>query len=284
VGADLRPDLQRPGRRRAAGRGRAEAALIHPAIAELASLTWEEARDLDRAHAVAILPIGAVEAHGPHLPLGTDTIIALAMARAGATRLAKDGMVPLLLPPLSYSAAPFAAGFPGTLSVSPATLRDLVVDVARELTRLELRAMAVANAHLDPAHLAALKAAAERAAAEDLLPLAVPDLTRRTVAQELGEEFRSGACHAGRYETSIVMAERPAQVREEIRQALPANPASLSVAIRAGLATFEQAGGPRAYFGWPADASADEGRATVEVLGGILADAVREALALRGNS
>lgn len=229
------------------------------------------------------MPIGATEAHGPHLPLGTDTIIAIAMARAGAERLGSTGMTPVLLPPLSYSAAPFAAGFPGTLSVSPSTVRELVLDVARELTRLDFKALAIANAHLDPAHLAALSEAAERANAERLLPVAVPDLTRRGTAARLGDEFKSGACHAGRYEGSIVMAERPSWVREDIQKALPPNPASLSTAIRAGLTSFEQAGGPLAYFGWPADANAEEGRATVAMLGEILVEAVHEALALRGT-
>jgi creatinine amidohydrolase len=189
-----------------------------------------------------------------------------------------------MLPPLWYSAAPFAAGFPGTLSVSPATVRELVLDVARELTRLEFMALAIANAHLDPAHLGALSEAAERANAEGLLPVAVPDLTRRATAAKLGDEFRSGACHAGRYESSIVLAERPELVREDIQKSLAPNPASLSTAIRAGITTFEQAGGPRAYFGWPADANAEEGEATVEILGEILAEAVHEALALRGNA
>lgn len=230
-----------------------------------------------------MLPIGATEAHGPHLPLGTDTIIALAMARAGGERLAAKGILGVLLPPLWYSAAPFAAGFPGTLSVSAATVRELVLDVAREVTRLEFMALAIANAHLDPAHLAALSEAAERAKTEGLLPVAVPDLTRRATAEKLGDEFRSGACHAGRYEGSIVLAERPELVREDIQKSLPPNPASLSTAIRAGIKTFEQAGGPRAYFGWPADATAEEGEATVAVLGEILAEAVHEALALRGT-
>jgi creatinine amidohydrolase len=61
--------------------------------------------------------------------------------------------------------------------------------------------------------------------------------------------------------------------------ALAPNPASLSTAIRAGKATFAEAGGPRAYFGAPAEATADEGRATLEILGEILAEAVAEALA-----
>ena len=233
---------------------------------------------------MAILPVGAIEAHGPHLPLGTDTIIAIAMARAGAQRLASEGLGAVLLPPISYGPAPFARGFAGTLSIAASALRDLLLETARELTRLEFRALGIANAHLDPAQRAALTEATERAAMEHLLPVACPDLTRRTVAARLSDEFRSGACHAGRFEGSILLAERPELVREDIRNALPPNPASLSTAIRAGVTSFEQAGGPRAYFGWPADATEEEGRATVETLGAILAEAVHEALALRGTT
>ena len=76
-----------------------------------------------------------------------------------------------------------------------------------------------------------------------------------------------------------MMAERPDLVREAVRAALPPNPASLSTAIHAGIGTFAEAGGPRAYFGWPADATAEEGRATIATLGEILEEAVTAALA-----
>jgi creatinine amidohydrolase len=241
-------------------------------------LTWEEVRDLDRTRTVAVLPAGAVEAHGPHLPLGTDLVIAEAMAREGAGRIVDRGFLAVLLPTVSFTAAPFAAAFPGTLSVSAETVIALIADLARELTRQEFAALAVANAHLDPAHRSSLTLAAERARNAGHLPVVVPDLARRRWAERLTEEFRSGACHAGRFEGSIVMAERPTQVRREIQDALPANPASLSDAIRSGASTFADAGGPRAYFGWPADATAEEGRATVEELGRILCEAVLETL------
>jgi len=246
---------------------------------ELADLTWEDVRDLDRARAVAILPVGAVEAHGPHLPLATDVVIARAMARAGAARIEAQGLGALLLPPLHFTAAPFGAAFPGTLSISPATVTALVVDLARELTRHGFAVLAIANAHLDPAHLGALANACEAARRERLLPLVWPDVSRKPWALRLTEEFKSGACHAGRYEGSILLAECPNLVREDARRALSPNPASLSTAIRNGARTFEEAGGSRAYFGWPADATAEEGRATVEALGEILADAVLGALA-----
>jgi creatinine amidohydrolase len=249
------------------------------AIRELAEMTWEEVRDLDRPRTVAILPVGAVEAHGPHLPLGTDEVIARAMARAGAERIAAQGMEVVILPPIPYTAAPFGAGFAGTISVKPSTVTALLVELARELTRHGFAALAVANAHLDPAHRSALAAAEGGARENRLLPFICPDLTQKPWASRLTDEFKSGACHAGRYEGSIVLAARPDLVRDDTRKALPPNPASLSTAIRDGKRTFEEAGGPRAYFGWPADATVEEGRSTVETLGAVLAEAVLGALA-----
>jgi creatinine amidohydrolase len=237
--------------------------------------TFEEIRDLDRPHAVAILPVGAVEAHGPHLPLSTDVVMAEAMATAGAARLAAGGVRALVLPSLAYTAAPFAAAFPGTISVTPAVVTALVVDVARALTGQGFGALAIANTHLDPAHLDALAAAVSACAAERLLPVAFADLTREPWALRLGAEFRSGACHAGSFETSAVMAARPDLVREETRRGLAPNPASLAAAIRAGRRTFEESGGARAYFGSPAEATTGEGRDTIEALGAIVAESLR---------
>jgi creatinine amidohydrolase len=238
-------------------------------------MTWEEARQAAGPDSVAILPVGAIEAHGPHLPLETDVIIAEAMARAGAGRLAARGHRVIVLPPLGYTAAGFARGFAGTLSLRPETVTATLVDIASSLERHGFAVLAVANAHLDPTHLASLEAAAETIRRELRLPVAFPNLTVKPWALRLGPEFRSGACHAGRFETSIVLAERPSLVREAIMASLPANPASLSRAIRDGKQSFEEAGGARAYFGFPAEATAEEGRATVEELGAILDEAVR---------
>jgi creatinine amidohydrolase len=237
-------------------------------------MTWEEARDA-AGGAVAVLPVGASEAHGPHLPLDTDVIIAQAMARAGAELVGAGGLHPVLLPPLCYTAARFAQGFAGTLSLRPETVTATVVDIAGGLARQGFGLLAIANAHLDPGHLEALSAAVQSARGDLGFAIAFPDLTTKPWALRLGEEFRSGACHAGRFETSIVLAERPDLVREPIRRDLPANPASLSRAIREGKTSFEEAGGPRAYFGWPAEASAEEGRTLIDALGAILDQAVQ---------
>lgn len=247
-------------------------------VHELAQLTWEEVRDLDRGRTIVVLPVGAMEAHGPHLPLATDIVIAAAMARAGAQRLAAGHTV-LILPALAYTAAGFAAAFQGTLSISSITVTALIVDLARSLTQQGFQLLAIANAHLDPEHLTALHEAVKLGRGDRLLPIVFPDLTHRPWGTRLGDEFRSGACHAGQFESSIVLREQPSGVRDTIRRALPSNPRSLSDAIKTGKRTFEAAGGSRAYFGDPAAASAEEGAQLVEALGGILEEAVLEALA-----
>jgi len=247
-------------------------------------MTWEEVAGCDKSRFVAILPLGATEAHGPHLPLATDVIIADAMATHAAHLLEAQGFEAVLLPSLAYTAAAYAAGFAGTLSLRPETETALLVDLGLALHRHGVRWLLCANAHLDPTHIGAIRAAAELLHAQTGLSVIFPDVTRRPWAERLTSEFRSGACHAGCYEGSIVMASRPDLVRDSIRCALPENPASLSVAIRSGKTSFEEAGGPRAYFGAPAAASAEEGRATIAILGQILHEAFmreREAVASR---
>jgi creatinine amidohydrolase len=243
-------------------------------VHELAQLTWEEVRDLDREHTVVVLPVGAIEAHGPHLPLDTDVVIATAMAYAGAQKLAARGHVVLILPALAYTAASFGADFQGTLSISGITVTAVIVDLARSLSEQGFRLLALANAHLDPEHLTALNEAVKLGRADRLLPIVFPDLTRRPWGSRLGDEFKSGACHAGQFESSIVMREQPESVRDTVRRSLEPNPRSLSDAIKTGKRTFAEAGGPRAYFGDPRAASSEEGSRLVEVLGSILEEAV----------
>jgi len=250
------------------------------AVHSLTSLTWPAVRDLSAGRTIAVLPTGAVEAHGPHLPLGTDVIIADAMARAGAERLAARGLHVLLLPSLALAPAPFASQFAGTLHTPAEATVMMVTGVVRSLGAHGFRVTAIANAHHDPAQVQALRVAVTDIAEHDYGTLVFPDLTRRRWAERLTAEFRSGACHAGRYEGSIVLAARPDLVRRDLMSALPPNPRSLVDAIRRGDRTFSEAGGGDAYFGFPAEATAEEGREIIETLGMILEEAVMEAINL----
>ncbi len=247
-------------------------------------MTWEEAARLQEGGWLAVLPLGATEAHGPHLPLRTDGVIAEAMSRAGGEILSARGFDVLILPTLDYAPAPFADAFAGTISVSPSTVTQMIIDIGKSVGGQGAVGLVLASAHFDPAQVGALRELASGEVPSGCAPIIFPDVTRRAHAERLTDEFRSGACHAGQYETSILMAEAPDQVREEHRAVLPPNPASLTTAIRDGKRTFEEAGGPEAYFGFPADASEGEGLETVRELGAILAEVVVEALGMEASA
>jgi creatinine amidohydrolase len=246
----------------------------------LADLPWTEIRDAlaGSAPVVAILPCGAVEAHGPHLPLGTDIVISDGMARRAAAELEAGGIRAFVLPALAYAPAGYAEEFAGTISIRAETAQALLLDIARSLKAQEFACLALANSHFDPANVAMLRAAAAEVAALGL-PVAYPDFTRRALAATLTEEFQSGACHAGQFETSLVLAERPETVREALGKALDPNPASLIDAFTQGATTFTEAGGPEAYFGAPAAATRDEGEQSYAAMAGALVREVRSLLA-----
>src|SRR5215468_2009407 len=82
-----------------------------------AELPWTEIREFARQKSVSLLPIGSTEAHGPHLPLNVDVVIAVEVCRRTALRLAARGTPALIFPPIAYALTEFAAGFAGTVSV-----------------------------------------------------------------------------------------------------------------------------------------------------------------------
>ena len=250
----------------------------------LSEMTWEELDQLDRDRCVALLPIGATEAHGPHLPLCTDVVISEAMVENAARRLGQERLIPLVLPPLAYTAATFAGDFPGTISIGAETAAAVLVDIARSIAKMGIRVLTLANSHLDPTHLGSLYEAVSLCREKKIIAIAFPDITRKPWALRLTDEFKSGACHAGQFEGSIVMAARGDLVRAQIQASLPENPSSLSAAIRSGKKTFEEAGGPRAYFGYPAQATAEEGEATIDTLGEMLTQSTLATLKELGDA
>ena len=240
--------------------------------------TWLSVRDALQSGgtAVAILPCGATEAHGPHLPLNTDVIISEAMAAHALTALEQRGYAVAILPALAYMPAGFAAAFPGTINVGAGAAKALVFDIAMNLKAQGFACLALANSHFDPANVAMLREASDEIRGRGL-PVAFPDVTRRKLAEALTAEFQSGACHAGQYETSLIMAARPDLVNEAALLQLADNPASLTDAFTKGARSFSEAGGPEAYFGTPRHASAAEGLASLQILAGMLVDAIDEA-------
>lgn len=237
-------------------------------------MTWTEVEEALKERPVALVPVGATEAHGPHLPVSTDTVIATEMARRGAAKLKQHGVHALILPPVSFTVTDFSADFPGTLTLPADTARALLRDVALAAAR-KFRAVAFANVHLEPRHVECLKQAVEEAKKAGASVCAV-DITKKRWAEMMGEAFLLGD-HAGAWETSLMMAAAPRLVRDSVRRMLPPMD-GLMGPLRKGAKSFVEAGGEDAYFGDPTAATAEEGETYLEALGEVLRLSVMEHL------
>lgn len=235
-------------------------------MTDLAKLTSPAAREFFGPRTIALLPCGATEPHGPHLPLDTDVTIALAQARRAAQKLEACGVPALVLPALPYGITNYTQGFPGRISIRSGTLFALLEDLLSALEFEGIRQLVVVNAHLEPANVRTLRnALLDRAERHpDRVHAVFADNTRRAFAQKLGAEFQSGDCHAGSYETSLVLAADPGAVGEH--RSLPRVRIDLIEKMKAGIESFRAAGADRAYCGDPAAASAAEGQSLLEIL------------------
>ncbi len=247
----------------------------------LAAMTWVEATAAFTAGAVAILPIGATEAHGPHLPLDTDVQLSLGVADRVAATLAGEGTPALVLPPLSYGVSFVGTSFAGTLPLRSDTMTATVRDVLSGLDRYGCTIALVVNSHLEPAHVDALRAGIAAAETETAgrLRVAFADQREARWAAMLSEEFRRGARHAGAYETALMLAYAPQTVRTDALRDLPPVWVDLPAQLRAGAQTFAEAGGTMGYFGDPVTATAAEGESLFAALAQMAILGLRERLA-----
>ncbi|MBA3397679.1 MAG: creatininase family protein [Deltaproteobacteria bacterium] len=226
---------------------------------------------------VALVPIGSTEPHGPHLGLGTDVLISAAACVRAVELFEKKGpLVAVIAPAVSYGVTDCAVGFPGAVSIPAPVLTAYVAAICDGLLAQGLRHVCLVNNHLEPAHDAAVRAVV--ASREGKVSVACP-LTRKW-AKTLSAEFKSGACHAGQYETSIMMAAAPELVDETTRATLQPVPISLSDKLAAGVTTFTAMGMELAYAGDPAAASVEEGEHLIQRLAEMVVGEIREALGL----
>ena len=223
---------------------------------------------------VAILPAGSVEAHGPHLPLSTDTMISEEVAHRAAQGLATQGWTAVVFPPVHYGVTDWAAAFAGSTSIPADVTHGLFVSAAKAARAMGFTRVAITNAHLEPGHIKVLRDVVETFEAETGEPLVFADKTRRKNAARLTEEFQSGSCHAGQYETSLILAIRPELVRMDLAGALPEHHIPLHEKIAAGAKDFVDCGLDQAYCGRPADATAEEGERSLQTLAAMVVEAV----------
>lgn len=203
-----------------------------------------------------LVPVGSLEQHGPHLPLDTDTRIAVAVARGARDRLADPDV--LVAPELAYGASGEHEGFGGTISLGHDALRQVLIEFGRSASRWARRVLFV-NGHGGNAHTVAGAVATLRYEGRDAawFPCA----------------FTDADAHAGDTETSILLHLSPDLVRWDRVEAGNREPvAALMPAMRsAGVAAVSANG----VLGDPRGADAGRGAALVDGAVTGLADAVR---------
>ncbi|MDQ6849212.1 MAG: mycofactocin biosynthesis peptidyl-dipeptidase MftE [Actinomycetota bacterium] len=220
----------------------------------LADLAWPDVLTRAEADALLAIPLGSTEQHGPHLPLSTDSDIAVALCE----RLDAAHPDVLVAPAVSYGSSGEHAGFPGTLSIGQPAVELLVLELGRSAFDT-FRHVLFVSAHGGNAE--PVTRAVERLRAES-----------RDVAVFMPRW--DGDPHAGRTETSLLLALRPDSVRTD--RIVPGNVRPLSE-----LAPLVRQGGLRAVtengiLGDPSGANADEGDALLDKLAAELVDVVTE--------
>ncbi len=173
---------------------------------KLDEMTSSELQAKIKKDSVVILPIGAVEEHGPHLPLATDSIQPLYVAERAAE---KTGA--FVAPLLAYGVCSVTKDYPGTVSLSFDSLRSVTGDILSELVRNGFRRIIVLSGHAGRDHMSALRIAAKEVVSrEDVLISVLSDYDLIWDADVLPHDDG----HGGLGETSRILAQRPRLVRK----------------------------------------------------------------------
>jgi creatinine amidohydrolase len=256
---------------------RSRPAASRPRIHKLEELTWPQVDALDRQRTLFILPVGMIEVHGPHLPIGTDTLGVMYEAN-GASRIVSRALPDwnvVMMPPINYgqSGANELGGrlvHPGTYAIRQSTLRSLVADLGGQVAQNGFKWMFVLNGHGSPTHNIAINEACDFVSETfRMTMLHVTGLLRADPAiqangQQINAKYFSANqiaafgmdLHAGVGETAGMLAVRPDLVSSTYK-ALPSQTGRSLEEVR----DIAMAPGWQGYLSDPARATAAHGRA-----------------------
>jgi creatinine amidohydrolase/Fe(II)-dependent formamide hydrolase-like protein len=177
----------------------------------LGELTWPQAKERLKEVDVALLPVGSIEQHGPHLPLDTDAFDADFLAKAVAEACSEPK--PLVLPLISYGVSYHHDDFAGTISISPDALSRLVYEVGMSLARNGITKLVIINGH--GGNTPALRFAAQNINRDARIFTTVD--TGDTSDHDISSIIDTpNDVHSGEIETSTTLANRPHLVRMDL--------------------------------------------------------------------
>jgi creatinine amidohydrolase len=232
-------------------------------------MTWPDFSASDVARWIAVLPVAAIEQHGPHLPLGVDAFIADAYVAQVCTQLPADLPV-TFLPVQRIGQSNEHEAFPGTLSLSAATVIQTWTDIGESLHRTGVRKLVIVTSH--GGNVAAAEIVARNLRVR-LHMLVVTCAWHRFGYPEglfSAEEHRHGI-HGGDIETSLMLAARPTTLRmDQVKSGAPATVAMekefkwLSAIRPVGFGWMTQDLHESGAIGDPIAASAEKGKAALD--------------------
>ena len=174
-------------------------------------LTTRDVRDFDIERTIAVLPVAAIEQHGPHLPLATDALINAGILRRALQEMTDDPVV-LVLPPIDYGTSAEHRDFAGTVAIDPEILLELWLAVAGDIARAGIRKLVIFNSHGGQKSLVDLAALRLRSAYDMLAVRCNYFSFGAPEGLFSADEWRFGL-HGGEIETSLMLQLHPELVR-----------------------------------------------------------------------
>lgn len=261
-----------------------------PFAGTMAEMTYVQVEEAAKSGAVALWAIGAIEAHGPHLPLSTDVVAPQGQLRRVQAELDRLGVKSVIAPPYYWGVNRVTGSFAGSFDVRPEVMVELMRDVFAGLGKAGFKEAYVVTGHFDSAHGQAIIAAVRKANAEGKIAarFVVPAALGQRLGLKAGEpgfvlvdaapsqaDGAAGDLHAGEAETSLMLHLAPGLVREEARKRLP--PVKLAPETlarwREGYDTARNIT-PDGYVGSPAQAQAAKGEARLDAEAKAMAEAI----------
>lgn len=175
-------------------------------------LTWQEVDHLPRESTLLVLPTAAIEQHGYHLPLATDTLINNLVLGHALQLLPREASI-FALPPICYGKSNEHIGYPGTLAVSAATFMSAVRDIGSSLANAGFQRLVLYNSH--GGNTSAVDIMARDLRAEFGLRTFCLSASGGAVLSGLHPQEKAYGYHAGEVETSLLMAGCPELVKTD---------------------------------------------------------------------
>ncbi|RLF42091.1 MAG: hypothetical protein DRN17_08120 [Thermoplasmata archaeon] len=222
-------------------------------------MSWKEIEKAEK-DAILFLTVGPMEEHGPHLPVGTDFLIAKHVEKEAMKALEKEGIETISLPSLPIGCCRMARDFPGSISVNWKAVRDVIYTILHSVSKMGFKYVIICNFHMDPHHIKAIHSAMDKVKGINVCEPFSAYHYAGNLWPSIEEE---GEVHADMKETSIALALFPKLVKEW--QKLP--PVKIKMdGPDALFKTMKEMGAEQGYVGAPSLANEEYGKKFMEKL------------------